>query len=175
MNDEELLDVYGEDGLETGEVLPKSEIHRHGILHKSAQVWLFDGRGSVLLQKRAQTKKLDPGKWAVPGGHVGTEEESKVAGAREIFEEMGIEKDPEELLYLGTIRHVEHVSENEMIDVYVTYVDIDPQEVMENDEVAGSKYFSIIDLERQYAQENPQFASRPEAFSLIKEYVYGTH
>ena len=179
MSSEELLDVYGEDGMETGEVLPKSEIHKHGILHRIAQVWIFDGRESVLLQKRALTKKLDPGKWAVPGGHIGTEEESKIAGARELFEEMGIQKDPEELFYLGTIRHVEYVSddftENEMIDVYITYVDMDPSELIPNDEVTESKYFSVTELERQYAQENPQFAYRPDAFSLAKEYIYGTH
>lgn len=176
-NTEELLDVYGEDGMETGEVLPKSEIHRQGILHRIAQVWLFDGKSSLMLQKRAHTKKLDPGMWAVLGGHVDTEEESRVAAVREVMEEMGIELDPEQILYLGTVRHVEYVAadftENEMVDVYVAHIEIDVSEVRLNDESIEAKYFTIVDLENQYASENPEFAYRPDSFSLIREYIYG--
>ena len=176
MHQDELLDVYGEDGLETGEVLPKSEIHRQGILHRIAQVWLFNGAG-FLLQKRAPSKRLNPNKWAIPGGHIDTQEESKLAAVREIHEEMGIELDPELLLYLGTVRYEERVAddfiENEMVDVYVTHVDIEIDEVRLNDESTEVKYFSIVDLENQYASNNPAFAYRPDSFSLIKEYVYG--
>jgi isopentenyl-diphosphate delta-isomerase len=177
MNNEELLDVYGEDGMETGEVLTKSEIHRQGILHRIAQVWLFDGKSSLMLQKRALSKKLDPGMWAVLGGHVGTQEESRIAAVREVQEEMGIELDPEFILYLGTVRYTAHVAddfiENELVDVYVVQTDVDASEVRLNDESSEAKYFTIIDLENQYASENPQFAYRPESFSLIREYIYG--
>ncbi len=176
-NENELLDVYGEDGMETGEVLPKSEIHKHGILHRIAQIWLLNDSGHILLQKRAMTKKLDPGKWAIPGGHIDTQEESRVAAARELFEEMGIQKEPEEMIYLGTVRHSSYVSEdfteNELVDVYVTAVFVDADDIPVNDEVEGSKYFSLVELERVYSGEDPLFALRPDSFSLIKEYIYG--
>ena len=177
MKQEELLDVYGEDGIETGEVLPKSEVHKHGILHKVVHVWLFDGSSSVLLQKRALTKKFEPGKWALLAGHVVTEEESKMAAVREIFEETGLDLIPESILFLGTVRYLDEVSsdfaENEIVDVYVAHVSVDPTELKPNDEVLEHKYFTILELEKQYANENPQFSYRPDSFSLIKEYVYG--
>lgn len=176
-DNQELLDVYGEDGLETGEVLPKSEIHRYGTLHKIAQIWLLNDAGQLLLQKRSMTKKLEPGKWAITGGHVDAGEESKVAAARELQEELYIEKDPEELIYLGTVRHVQYVSddyvENEIVDVYVTAVFVDPEEIAPNSEVDACKYFSLVELERVYSGEDALFALRPESFSLIKEYIYG--
>jgi isopentenyl-diphosphate Delta-isomerase len=176
-NSEELLDVYGEDGIETGEVMPKSEIHKYGVLHRIAEVWLYNGSGGLMLQKRALAKKLDPGKWAVVSGHIGTQEESKIAAARELREEMGIERDPEELLFLGSVRHTEYVAddfiENEILDVYVTGVTEDPEDIKSNNEVLEAKYFTVIDLENQYATGNPQFAYRPDSFTLIKEFVYG--
>lgn len=174
---EELLDVYGEDGIETGEVLTKSEIHKNGILHKSAQVWLLSSSGNLLLQKRSLSKKLDPNKWSVPGGHVDTQEESKVAAAREVFEEMGIELASESILYLGTVRSFEQpasdFTENELLDVYVAPIFVDVSDVRLNDESSEVKYFSVVELENQYASKNPKFAYRPESFSLIKEYIYG--
>ncbi len=176
-NSEELLDVYGEDGMETGEALPKSEIHKHGILHKSVQIWLLNESGHLLMQQRGLSKKLDSGRWAVTGGHVDSQEESKVAAARELYEELGIEKDPEELLYLGSVRNTAYVAddftENEILDVYVTATFITPEEIPENSEVMATKYFSVVELENQYASLNPDFVVRAEAFSLIKEYIYG--
>ena len=174
---QELLDVYGEDGIETGEVLSRSEIHKHGILHRVVHIWLLNESGGLLMQKRTLLKRLDPGKWAIPAGHIDTQEESKVAATRELFEEMGIEKDPEDLLFLGTVQHVEHVAddfiENQIVDVYVTAVALEPEEMKPTEEVTESKYFSVVDLENQYASKNPQFAYRPDSFSLIKEYIYG--
>lgn len=176
-NENELLDVYGEDGMETGEVLPKSEIHKNGILHKSVQIWLLNDAGQLLMQQRGLSKKLDPGRWTVTGGHVGSEEESKLAAVRELYEEMGIEKDPEELLYLGSVRNTAYVSddftENEILDVYITATFITPEEIPENGEVMATKYFSVVELENQYASLNPDFVVRAEAFSLVKEYIYG--
>ncbi len=177
MGHEELLDVYGEDGMETGEVLSKSEIHKQGILHKSVQIWLLNDARQLLLQQRAFSKKLQPGKWAVTGGHVESEEESKVAAVRELYEEMGIVKEPEELLYLGSFRHTEYVSdtytENEILDVYVTVVFVESEDVPVSEEVIGTKYFSMVELERAFAGEDPQFVLYPDSFSLIKEYIYG--
>ncbi len=176
-NENELLDVYGEDGMETGEVLPREEIHKYGILHRTTHVWLLNSAGSLLLQKRAMSRKKNPGKWTSPGGHINTQEESKVSAARELFEEMGIEKEPEELLYLGTIRNMQYVSdvytENEIMDIYVTPVALEPEEIRPTDEVSESRYFTVVDLENQYASLNPEFVYYPESFSLIKEYIYG--
>ncbi len=176
---EELLDVYDEYGMETGEALPKSEIHKFGILHRTVQIWLYNGNGGLILQKRALTKKSDPGKWAIPGGHVDSQEESRVAATRELFEEMGIEKEPDDLLYLGTIRYVKQVSddfmENEIVDVYITVTLEDPSEIKLNREVIENKYFSLSDIDRAYSDDDPLFSCHPDAFSLVKEYINGTY
>lgn len=175
---EEMLDVYGEDGIETGEVLSKTEIHERGLIHKTVQVWVIDEVGHILLQRRNPSKRLDPNMWATPGGHVDSGEESRVAASRELFEESGIEKDPSDFLYLGTVQWRHDVAddfiENELVDVYITVASVEPDELPINDEVIGNKYFSLFEIEKAYAENHPEFAYRPEAFSLIKEYLYGT-
>lgn len=44
----------------------------------------------VLLVRRAADHDTEPGKWALPGGHVDTDETGRAAAVRELFEETGL-------------------------------------------------------------------------------------
>jgi 8-oxo-dGTP diphosphatase len=44
----------------------------------------------VLLIRRAADHDTEPGKWALPGGHVDADETGRAAAARELFEESGL-------------------------------------------------------------------------------------
>jgi hypothetical protein len=41
----------------------RGEIHRRGLLHRAVYVWVFDGAGRLLIQRRAWEKKIGPGQW----------------------------------------------------------------------------------------------------------------
>src|SRR5262245_15050724 len=56
-----------------------------------AAVMIRDGR--VLLAKRAATKRIAPGKYHLPGGHVEHGEHPAAALAREMAEEFGVRVD----------------------------------------------------------------------------------
>ena len=82
---------------ETGELLglaPRSQVHRTGLWHKSAQIFLFDGRGRLYLQRRVASKDICGGLWdqsvaehLVPG-------ETYLDGAsRGLAEELGVRAD----------------------------------------------------------------------------------
>ena len=66
-------------------------------------VWVYDGRGHVLLTRRAKGKSY-AGTWENSGGAVKAGETSREAVARELFEETGIKADPEEFELLATDR-----------------------------------------------------------------------
>ena len=54
-----------------------------------ACVWVYDGKGKILLTKRAPEKSA-AGTWENSGGAVRAGEDSRTAVARELFEETGI-------------------------------------------------------------------------------------
>lgn len=60
---------------------------------------------NLLVTLRSPTKKTDPNKWDIVGGHVKFGETSREAAQREIKEELGLEIDPNKLVYMGTERN----------------------------------------------------------------------
>ena len=66
-------------------------------------VWVYDGKGKLLLTRRAPGKTF-PGTWENSGGAAKAGETSRQAIARELFEETGIQAAEEEFELLDTGR-----------------------------------------------------------------------
>lgn len=87
----ELIDVLDENGVKTGRVVTREEVHREGLWHQIAVVVVLDGNDRILLQQRSSNKQTNPGKWDIAGaGHVDAGESSLTAAKREVEEEIGI-------------------------------------------------------------------------------------
>lgn len=66
--------------------------HDKSLIHRAVELFIFDSKGRVLLQKRSRTKDIRAGYWSTSvGGHVGKDESYKKAMKREIQEELGID------------------------------------------------------------------------------------
>ena len=50
---EELIDVLDENGIKTGEILPRSEVHRRGLWHKVILIAIVNEKNQVLMQQRS--------------------------------------------------------------------------------------------------------------------------
>lgn len=78
-----------------GEVLSKAsrtECHSGSfLLHPVVHLHVLNSHGAIYLQKRADTKDIQPGKWDTSvGGHVDYGEEVETALLREVREELGV-------------------------------------------------------------------------------------
>ena len=97
----EFNDIYDKDRNRTGRV------HRRGTpWHKGEYgfvvcVWVYDGKGKLLLTRRAKGKSF-AGTWENSGGAVQAGENSRQAIARELFEETGIQAREDEFELLDT-------------------------------------------------------------------------
>ena len=67
----ETLDIVDENGIPTGETIPRETAHREGILHRTAHVWVVrpSEKGyDILLQKRSMEKESFPGLYDTSSG-----------------------------------------------------------------------------------------------------------
>jgi isopentenyldiphosphate isomerase/intracellular septation protein A len=88
---EEMLPLIDDEGKVIG-VASRRECHKGpGKLHPVVHLQIIDGRGSIYLQKRADDKDTQPGKWdSSVGGHVSAGEDLDTALSRELREELGV-------------------------------------------------------------------------------------
>jgi isopentenyldiphosphate isomerase len=88
---EELFDVVNERDEVIGRQT-RSEVHRLGLMHRSAHVLVFNAAGQVFLQKRSMMKDRQPGVWdSSTSGHVDAGEDYDACAVRELREEIGLE------------------------------------------------------------------------------------
>lgn len=101
---DEPLDVLDEHGLPTGHTKGRQTVHAAGDWHRAIHIWVVREERLVLLQRRALTKDLEPGRLDVSvGGHYRAGE-LFVDVLREAEEEIGLELRPGQLDFLGTAR-----------------------------------------------------------------------
>ena len=97
----ELNDIYDENRNLTGRVHRRGTPWQPGEYGVVVCVWVYDGRGHLLLTRRAKGKSF-AGTWENSGGAVKAGETSRQAISRELFEETGILAQPEEFELLDT-------------------------------------------------------------------------
>lgn len=97
-HDDEPLVLVDEDDQEVG-FLDKRRCHDgQGVLHRAFSVFVFDGRGRVLLQQRAPGKRLWPMYWSNSCcSHPRRGEAVEAAVARRLHEELGLRVDAQYL------------------------------------------------------------------------------
>lgn len=99
----ELNDIYDKDRNCTGRVHRRGTPWGKGEYGLVVCVWVYDGKGKVLLTRRAPQKSF-AGTWENSGGAVRAGEQSLQAIVRELFEETGICAEQEEFELLCTGR-----------------------------------------------------------------------
>lgn len=102
----ELLDERQPDGSLTGRVMARFFMHREGILHGTAHVWVIrpnEKNGfDLLLQKRSAQKDSYPGCYDVSSaGHLTAGSDYLESAVRELEEELGIKAGPDDLAFVG--------------------------------------------------------------------------
>ena len=148
----ELLEVFDAEGRATGVAKERGAVHRDGDWHLAFFCWIFRCRDErlderpdepldVVLQKRAATKDVWPGRFdASAAGHVRFGE-TPAEAAREIEEELGLHVPFSELT--PVMRHLqEHVHETGLVDreihdVHILYCDRPLEDYRPGPEVTG--------------------------------------
>lgn len=175
----ELFDIVDEQGNPTGQTVERTEAHALGICHRTAHVWLVN-EDQVLLQRRAQGKDSFPGCYDTSSaGHIPAGCEPLESALRELWEELGLIAQPEELSFVGNFRaqyekefYGKPFRDNEVVFVYALRRAVPVSELhLQLSEVEDAAWFDIEDV---YCALQPPRDSRfcvpSDGFALIRDW-----
>lgn len=123
-----------------------------GVLHRAFSLFLFNNRGELLLQKRADGKRLWPGYWSNSCcSHPRRGESMEIATARRLSDELNIDASLEHVYrFCYTANFGEAGSENELCHVFLGRVDA---VVRPNDsEISEVRFIAASDVQQELEQ-----------------------
>lgn len=166
---DEFLDIVNDDDFITGQET-RSTVHKLGLQHRGAHVFLFTADGKMLVQKRSADRASSPSMLDCSvSEHVKAGESYLEAAARGMKEEMGVEG--VEIKALVRFRMNYGVNDNEISTLYEGIIDpgkvrFDPIEIEE------VKYYSLDELQKMIKDENIKFCGW--FIELLNLYINGT-
>lgn len=180
MRDED-TDIYDEQGKQTGQVLPLSQVHDQELWHGIAIAWVYNSQGEVLLQHRSMQRDAFPNVWDVSAsGHIRSGDSAIATVVHELREGLGVQVAPSELTQLGVVADtfplVNGKQHNEHAIVFLTHRDINLERMeFQTAEVDGARWMSLRDLaaDMDNAETRTQYTSRnPEVYRLALEAIW---
>lgn len=136
MESKEFVILVDENDQEIGS-MEKLEAHEKGVLHRAFSVFVFNKKGELLLQQRAEGKYHSPKKWTnTCCSHQRFGESTIDAAKRRLNEEMGFVCDVENaytFIYKADVGQglFEHELDHVLTGVYEGDVPFNPSEVMD--------------------------------------------
>lgn len=146
----EIWDVLDENGRHTGKTALRGDgILQPGEYHLVVHIWIVSPQGELLIQRRAESRKLMPGEWAATGGSALAGENSETAARRELYEELGITA--HDMRFITRIKR-----RSSLLDVWLTVDDTPAERLMlQTSEVAEAKWVTENGLKKMI--ENGEF------------------
>lgn len=133
----EIIDLYNVDREHTGLTAVRGEKLPEGTYRMVVHVCIFNSRGEMLIQKRADDIVRWPGFWDVSvGGGASAGDDSRSAAERETAEELGLHIDFSNRRPVITVNFSDGFD-----DFYTVQADISPDNLdLQKEEVAGTRW-----------------------------------
>lgn len=177
----ELIDVLDENGILTGEVLPRSEVHKRGLWHRSIAVAIVNEKNEILLQQRSATKEKNAGMWDISvAGHISSGHDALSTAAREINEEvsvlLGYRTEIKDFRYMYCFRKEQKFSEDfierQFYDFFILRTSgVDDKTLyFQKEEVQAVKFVNLSTLQNMI--ENHELVERPEIYTILTNFLF---
>lgn len=145
----EYFPLVKEDGTVVGKAGRKECHNNTFLLHPVVHLHVFNSSGALLLQKRADNKDIQPGKWDTSvGGHVDFGEPIEVALKREVFEELQIQAFTSVFLFKYPYR-----SDREYELVHSFYTVYDGPFVFDPHEISACRFWTRSEIEQSIGKQ----------------------
>ena len=137
----EVWDCYDEKRKKLGkDILRDDQSFLEGEFHIVEEVWIINSKGEILLTQRSKNKKEFPLKWECTAGSILKGENTLDGAIREVYEEIGVELDKKDLIYLEQKIDRKH---HAIVDKWIVRKDILLSDLKFSDrEVQDAKFVS---------------------------------
>lgn len=177
----ELLDVLDEDGIFTGEVLSRDEIHKRGLWHRAIVVAIVNEKNEILLQQRSEKKEKNAGMWDISvAGHISAGQDSLSAAAREINEEvsvlLGYRTEIKDFRYMYCFRKEQKFRddfiERQFYDFFILRTSgVDDKTLyFQKEEVQAVKFVDLTTIQNMI--DNNELVERPEIYKILINFLF---
>lgn len=177
----ELIDVLNEDGVFTGEVLPRDEIHKRGLWHRAIVVAIINEKNQILLQQRSEKKEKNAGMWDISvAGHISAGQDALSAAAREINEEvsvlLGYRTEIKDFRYMYCYRKEQQFREDfierQFYDFFILRTSgLDDKTLyFQTEEVQAVKFVDLTEIQKM--MENHEIVERTEVYQVLTNYLF---
>ncbi|MBQ9833859.1 MAG: NUDIX domain-containing protein [Bacilli bacterium] len=178
---EELIDVLDENGIKTGEILPRSVVHKQGLWHRIIVVAIVNEKNEILMQQRSNNKDKNPGKWDISvTGHLSAGQDSLTAATREISEEvsvsLGYSVEVKDFRFMFSYRKEEQVSNDHYDRQYYDFFILRQKGLSADNirfqasEVQAIKFVNISELNEM--REQGVLVPRDECYDELANYLF---
>lgn len=179
----ETLDVLDSGGKKTGLIKLREEIHREGDWHKTVHLWIVTEHNDIFLQKRADGFWLGNGYFdATSVGHIQAGQTSMEAVLRESFEELGLELQEDQLVYLltssisgvGSTKKIQKYINNEFQDVFVLRSNINLYDFkFDTGEMKGLELVTKDEFAKMVAERDERLVPQWKEYETLLWYLGG--
>lgn len=178
---EEMIDVLDENGIRTGAIATRKEVHKQGLWHRAIVVAIINEKNEILIQQRSKNKDKNPGKWDISAaGHISSGQDSLMAATREINEEvsvnLGFNVEVKEFRFMYSFRKqqvfAEDFIENQFYDFFVLRQNGLNKESLkyQESEVDAIDFVTISKLNEM--RKTDSFVQRDEIYDVLTEYLF---
>ncbi len=178
---EELLDVLDSNGIKTGEILPRKEVHKKGLWHRIIVVAIVNEKNEVLIQQRSENKDKNPGMWDISvTGHLSAGQDSLTAATREISEEvsvsLGYSVEVRDFRFMFSYRKEEKVNDDHYDRQFYDFFILRQNGLtadnirFQAEEVQAIKFVSINELNKM--REEGELVNRDECYDELAAYLF---
>ena len=174
----EMLDVLDGNGVRTGEIVSRKEVHEKGLWHRIALVAIVNDDNEILMQQRSMSTWKFPGLWDLSvASHVQAGEDSISTAVRETNEEVGVQIEykakVKDFRFLTSFRNhhtMEDIIENQYYDLFILRRELKLDQLSYNDnEVMDTQWVDYTMLQR-LLQEN-KLHPRQEWIEEVVRYI----
>lgn len=173
---EEYFDILTEDGEFKEEVASREECHQKGFYHKAVVIFIINSKGEILLQQRSANKKLWPNLWDITaGGHVLKDEFGYEAVIRETKEEIGLDLEVHDLLFIGCTRSTnvqKEIINRHFNEFYIVKKEIDLSKIiLQEEEVQDIRWFTKEEILKRIHNNYDGLTNKISCWQYLEKYL----
>lgn len=148
-------------------IASRQDIHRRGLMHRSAHVFLFNSGGHLFVQRRGKDKDRYPLRYdSSAAGHLAVGESYDRSAERELLEELGISPP------LSRLASFSACAELGWAHVVLYAATTDAPITINTNEIHSGRFLPLPQIERMIARDGELFT--PDFIYLFSWYVQHT-